>query len=154
VRAHRSSAASVCFRLAPQEGTDVVRTQGKPLNALAIRVLEADFLGKESVLGKETISFAELSKCADSAHPAGVEFKLYPRDNGQVRPVQEEARWCLLDVVASADPTCGLRGNTAVAAHALYHPRHAHVQPSQSRQQTGARPPQPPPGLGELNRML
>lgn len=53
------------------------------MNVLAIQVLETDFLGKATLLGKETISLAELSKCAQSDHPAGVAFKLYPRDNGQ-----------------------------------------------------------------------
>jgi hypothetical protein len=59
-------------------------SQGKPLNMLAIQVLETDFLGGAAILlGKETISLAELSKCAESAHPAGVAFMLYPRDDGQ-----------------------------------------------------------------------
>jgi len=54
--------------------------QGKPLNVLNVQVLETDFLGKVTLLGKETISLAELSKCAESA---AVAFTLYPRDNGQ-----------------------------------------------------------------------
>ena len=45
---------------------------------LNFQVLETDFLGKVTLLGKETISLAELSKCAES-----VAFTLYPRDNGQ-----------------------------------------------------------------------
>lgn len=60
------------------DSTSSTTIRGKPLNVLNVQVLETDFLGKVTLLGKETISLAELSKCAES-----VAFTLYPRDNGQ-----------------------------------------------------------------------